>query len=600
MRKTSSPFNFLGLALLLALAACSHAKPQALTSDPSRYDQIVLVGTNDFHGYLRPNAADFGGSKVISGGAEWFAGYVRILEKKFGDRLVLLDAGDIFQGTMESNQFKGKSTMEYYNLLPYRAAAVGNHEFDYGPLKKHDKDRLGTLKKRISEAHFPFLQANIFFKKSGRRWEEKNLRASTIIEAGGHKIGVIGLTTTSTPGKTSPLNIQPLEFRDFVEPAVAEAKELRARGAELVIVTTHEGGEKPGDPIYNFLHALPKGTVDAVVSGHSHTEIHTLVNGVPVIQSKTRGVFFGRVDLFVEKATHKIDPSLTRIHDMRSICGTWFANAEKCDPKEAKDAVAAGKAKEKDFLPLRPPVYEGEAVQPDLKVRETLEPFFEKTEELRREVLGQATKDFEYLESGENQMGFLFLHAFQWKFPQAKVIYTNGGGFRRRISKGPITYGDIFEMHPFDNFAVTVEMTGKQLRSLVQVSTSGYSMIPAVLGVRLKYDSSDKPEFQRDINGDGKKEQWENNRLLSLTWEDGRPVKDDETFLVATNDYLVSGGDNTAHVFNQIPAARKHYTDFADRDVIAEYLKAHPRMEFPTKDEPRISVQGTARGPEIH
>ncbi|MET5012488.1 hypothetical protein AAHH80_35355, partial [Burkholderia pseudomallei] len=80
----------------------------------------MIVGTNDFHGYLRTVESELGGEKVLIGGAEWFAGHVRILEKKYGDRLVLLDGGDMFQGTMESNLFLGKSVVDFYNLLPYR------------------------------------------------------------------------------------------------------------------------------------------------------------------------------------------------------------------------------------------------------------------------------------------------------------------------------------------------------------------------------------------------------------------------------------------------------------------------------------------------
>jgi 2',3'-cyclic-nucleotide 2'-phosphodiesterase/3'-nucleotidase len=215
-------------------------------------------------------------------------------------------------------------------------------------------------------------------------------------------------------------------------------------------------------------------------------------------------------------------------------------------------------------------------------------------------VLGTATRDFEYFESGENQMGFLFLRAFKWKYPNVQVVYTNGGGIRRRFFKGPITYGDLYEVHPFDNYVAVVKMTGKQLRSLVEVGTSGSSMLPAVSGIKIKYNTAEKPEFERDLDRDGKKEKWERNRLLSLTWTDGRPVKDDETILLATNDYLASGGDNTALVFDSIPARDKKFSDQTGRDVVADYMKAHPGMEFPTKDELNVSYEGPSHGPDIH
>ena len=599
-RRVATFFLLPLLVLSCSGAALGPAPEQGSNPDPAKYDQLVVVGTNDFHGYLRPSEAQVEGAKVIMGGAEWFAGYVRILEKKYGDRLVMLDGGDIFQGTIESNFSRGQSTMAYYNLLPYRAASVGNHEFDYGPLQRGGKDKLGAIKARMAEARFPFLQANIFRRGTNELWREKNLQPSVIVNAGGYRVGLFGLTTTTTPAKTLPQNVVGLEYRNFVEPAKAMAKKLREEGADFVFLTTHEGGERPGEPIYEMLHALPPGTIDAVVSGHAHSEIHEFVNGTPVIQSKTRGMFFGRIDLFVDKATRKLAANLTKIHPMTPICGNWFARANACDAKTMTDAIKAGQSKPADAIPLRTPVYEGEAVQPDLAVRAALEPFLKKVDLKRREFLGTAQKDFEYYPTGENQMAQMFLRAFHWKYPKSKVVYLNGGGIRRRFYKGIITYGDLYEVHPFDNFAAEVKMTGAQLKSLIQVGTSGVPMIPSAWGIKFSYATDDKPEYERDVDGNGKKEKWERNRLLSVTWMDGRPVKDNEEFWVATHDYLVSGGDNTAKIFDSIPASKRKMYEITSRDVVAEYLKLHPKLELPSEEELRITPVGPKQGPQIH
>jgi 5'-nucleotidase len=570
------------LAVFFTFTRCAHV---SAAPDLTKYDQIVIVGTNDFHGYLRPWEGKFAGAKVVSGGAEWFAGHVGILQKHYGDHLVLLDAGDIFQGTMESNNFRGKSTLAYYNLLPYRAAAVGNHEFDYGPLERGGKDRLGTLKARIGEAKFPFVQANIFWKGTDRLWTEKNLHPSVMIEAAGHKIGIIGLTTITTPAKTLPMNVERLDYRALAPAAITEARKLRAAGAELVFITAHEGGEHPGEPIYELLHELPKGTVDAVVSGHSHTEIHELVNGVPVIQSKTRGVYFGRIDLFVDKQTGKVNPALTRIHGMHPICGVWFANYESCDTKFARDLVEAGRAKESDFVPVRTVTYEGEEVKPDLKVRAALAPYFRRVDKATAEVLGEVSQDFQSYPSGETQMGSLFLRAYHWKYPQAKVIYLNGGGIRRPFLKGPMLYRDLFEVHPFDNYVALVKINGKQLRSLIEVGVSGAQKIPAIWGIRATYHTGFKPEYERDVNGDGRKDGWERNRLVSLTWDSGKPVQDTDEFWLATIDFLVTGGDNSDVAFGSLPPKRKKFFDETSRDPVAEYLRAHKGIRLPLEPD---------------
>jgi len=101
---------------------------------------------------------------------------------------------------------------------------------------------------------------------------------------------------------------------------------------------------------------------------------------------------------------------------------------------------------------------------------------------------------------------------------------------------------------------------------------------------------SDSPDFLCDLNGDGKKENWERDRLKSLTWEDGAPVKDEETFWMATNSYLESGGDNTDHVFGKVPAADRRFLGLTQRDLIAEYLRKNPGIRLPKQDQMRIKV----------
>jgi 5'-nucleotidase len=589
-------FLFIGVFSILLQQGCASRPPSVSPGGESDLVQIVLVGTNDFHGFLRPVESKIGSELLLAGGAEWFAGYVRILEENYQDRLVLLDAGDIFQGTLESNRFYGKPVQEYYNLLPYRAAAVGNHEFDYGPGEGPSRDRRAALKARMAESRFPFLSANIFWKGTNRAWQEKNLYPSTIVMAGGLKVGIIGLTTTSTPRKTLPQNVADLDFRDPVQPTIDQAKALRSRGADLVVALTHEGGDKPTEDLYEWLKALPAGTLDAVVSGHSHTRIQAFLHGVPVIQSRSKGMNFGRIDLFVDRATKKVEPSRTRIHEMQSICGNWLSKSNDCDGRQPLEKIKKLEAKASDFLPLRTATYEGREVAPDLAVRSALTPYFKEADQYRLEKLGDVRRDFAYLPSGESEMGELFLRAFKAEFPEAKVVYLNGGGFRRIFAQGNLTYGDLFEVHPFDNFAVMVKMNGRQLKDLVRLGVSGANTIPSLWGIRVKYHGDELAKYERDLNGDGKNEVWERDRLLEsggLVWENtGKPIGDEETFWLATNDYLVSGGDNLQHVFDPIPMSERRYRQVTQRDVAAKYLRANPNMTLPPEAKSRIERVG--------
>ena len=136
------------LAALFVLVASSAraAEPERLT--------LSIVGTSDLHGHVAA--------------LPWFAGYLRNLRAaREAGAVILLDAGDMFQGTLESNLFEGAPVVEAYNVLGYNAAAIGNHEFDFGPSgpapspTRPDDDAQGALKARAAQAHFPFLAANL-------------------------------------------------------------------------------------------------------------------------------------------------------------------------------------------------------------------------------------------------------------------------------------------------------------------------------------------------------------------------------------------------------------------------------------------------------
>jgi 5'-nucleotidase len=572
------------LTLLLVSCASNSVQP-----DTDRYTQLVIVGTNDVHGYVRPKEEDFYGQKVISGGAEWFGGYMRILQKKFGERLIILDGGDIFQGTLDSNSFLGKPMIDYYNLLPYRAAAVGNHEFDYGAETKAGKDRLGALKARIKQAKFPFLSANIQT-LDGKNWQPENLFPSTSFSVDGIKIGVIGLTTESTPLKTRPQNVASLNFISILEATKREASKLRADGAEIILIAAHEGGDHPDEPVPQLLAALPPGTIDAFVAGHFHLKTNTFMSGVPVIQSMTQGKFFGRIDLFFDRQTRKVITSQTKIHETIAVCGTQFRDNQGCNAKKAKEEVSKDAASLEKFLPIHPASYESEEVKPDLRIRQVLAPYLDKVAALRARVVGQASRDFEKLPSGETETGNLLNDALLLAYPQAKVAYYNGGGIRRMLAKGPVTYGDMFEVMPFDNVVVLAKVSGQDLRHMIQIGVTGDYLVPAVAGVRFTYSNSDDPSFERDLNGDGKKEKWERNRLLSLTWNDGKDVKDSDEFWLVTNDFLLGGGDRMGFIFDKLPRSRVKISDVSLLDSVVNQLPKLKGQLPPKLSQPRITV----------
>jgi len=222
------------------LAACSTAtSPPAAPPAPPATRTITIIGTSDLHGALE-RLPLFGG----------FVANLRAARAADGGGVLLVDAGDLFQGTLESNVAEGADVVRAYNRLGYTASAVGNHEFDYGPVgpdatpQSPDADRRGALKARAREATFPFVVANILDEQTGKRIDWPNMPASAIVEVAGVTVGIVGASTEATPTTTMPVNFVGLKMAPSAAEAIAdEAKRLRARGAQLVVLAMHAGSE---------------------------------------------------------------------------------------------------------------------------------------------------------------------------------------------------------------------------------------------------------------------------------------------------------------------------------------------------------------------
>ncbi len=247
---------------LLLAAACTAPAPSVKQPPPAegRPRRLVIVGINDVHGALLASPAPRSLAAWTAdpvGGAEWLAGWMDAIRrdaKERGGEVLLIDAGDEFQGTLISNQFQGRSVVDAFNALGVAAAAVGNHEFDFG---------LPVLLERMKQARYPMLAANVFNK--GTRERPGWAVPSALLDVGGLKVGVIGLATVDTPTVTNPLNVADLDFVPGGPVAAQEADALRARGATVVIVTAHAGPFPPAREIQHIAEAVA-GRVDAIVT----------------------------------------------------------------------------------------------------------------------------------------------------------------------------------------------------------------------------------------------------------------------------------------------------------------------------------------------
>ena len=571
--KRSVPF------VLFLFAACTSVQP------PAEPVHVVVVGTTDVHGWYNGHIeAPKGREGVLWGGLPVLASYVDAIRAEVAGRVLLVDSGDMFQGTLESNLFEGEPVVRGYNALGYDAAAVGNHEFDFGPVgpdaiaRRPGDDELGAIKRNAQVASFPFLGANIVEKATGETpsWVERY----TLVRAGRARIGIIGLATPDTPNVTMAVNVESLDFTEPVAATVEAARELRAHGADAIVVIAHMGGRcsKMDDPDHlescekhheamAYLEAMPPGTIDAFFAGHTHSNMAHYVNGIPALQGLALSREFSAVDLWIDVETDRVVKS--RIRQPTMICAFVYEGTETCDPRAAPERAR-----------LVPRVYAGRTIVPDAEVAATLAPFLRKVAAKRDEKVGVAVvAPFTRSHWSESSMGNLLADALR-QASGADVAIMNSGGIRAELPEGELTYGDIFAVSPFDNFPAILTLTGRELEHLLRITSRGERGIMQVSGVRYTIDAArdaGKPAAERD-------------RLVSVTDAEGNPLDPDKLYRVTMPDFVAMGGDGAEEVTSKIPPERVeiHYA-VAIRDLLVNELKERREPLVPVMDG-RITV----------
>ncbi len=579
MKRTASLLLFLAFAFACTTAVPPVTAPAASASAPVH---IVIVGTTDVHGWFdgHTEAVKNTPLRIRYGGVDVLAGYLDALRAANPGHVVVVDSGDLFQGTLESNLFEGEPVVRAYNAIGYTASAVGNHEFDYGPVgpdsvvRTPGEDPLGALKRNARLASFPFLSANMVEKATGRTpsWAKPWI----ITDVGGVKLGIVGLSTPDTPNTTVASNVATLAFTDPVPAAERAAQEARAAGADAIVVIAHMGGRctdlvdvndvascDEKQEAMRFLEALPRGTIDAYFAGHTHQQMRELVNGVPAAQALPYGEAFSTIDLWVDPSAHRAVAARSRIRPPTMVCTDVFRGTEECDPRHAPAAV--------EFVPR---VYEGEVIHADARITAVIQPYLERVAAKRAELVGIRTSGtFTNGFERESTLGDLTADATRIA-TGADFAVMNPGGLRSPLPAGDLTFEQIFEVSPFDNYPAIVTMTGAQIADLIGLSVKGDRGILQVSGLRFVADAAKRA-------GDP---------VVSITKSDGTPLDPAALYRVAMPDFLANGGDGLLPVTQTIPPARLSVDQSRMmRDVLIEGLRRMPQPLAPKLDG-RISV----------
>ena len=543
-----SRLNALALILigLCAGPPCSYAKKPTPPSraESSGLDSLVVFHTNDTHAQLMPFSRK-GGEPI--GGA---AARALLLERARGDRArtLLLDAGDVFQGTPYFTFYRGRPDYTLMGRMGYDAGALGNHDMDDGP---------SAWRRASSAATFPLLSANLFGAaesswatgdtvaasvRKGARWVGRvkvpagaRLRYITegyVIQrlASGLRVAIFGLVTGDL---TTIVAVRPnggVAVGDPIAVAAALVPELRAK-ADVVIAVTHIGVDQDKE----LARRVPG--IDLIVGGHSHTPLKKPVlvhnatpngyDGTVIVQAGSRGEYLGRVVLYIEaRKPVRYAGSLARVRpaDGEDPAVTAFL-------KPLADSLAGLMGR---------PVYTSRVTVPATGLRD-----------------------------GETPLGN-FVADVARDAGHADVGIVNSGGIRAAIPEGPVTAGDLYTVVPFDNEVVTVSMPGWQLRELLDFGAKrlGKGGFPQVSGVSFT------------IRGD---------RATDVK-VGGRVLESDRAYRVATIDYLYTGGDGYT-IFAK--AGEPERTGVMLRDAAIDFLEHNPDYEF--RKEGRIHWEGAMR-----
>jgi 5'-nucleotidase len=512
---------------------------------------------------------------------------IRRLQEEMHGNVVVVDAGDEWQGTLESNSSKGATVVEFFNRLGVRAAAIGNHEFDFD---------LESLKKRATEARYPYVASNIYEKKNRKRIDWKNVYPSRMIEVSGIRLGLIGVSTRQTPSTTRYESVKHLDFVDPAPEVLREIHSLKKAGANAVLVTAHAGtrceetpmlhswglwSEKdrigtcePEDEISKLASQIDPALLDGIVAGHTHQAIHHYLHGIPVIEGEAYNQYFNVIYYTFDRGTGSLIRDMTRIEGLVPICARVFEGTNHCDVKRLR----------KDESPeLKAAWFHGSPVVPSPEVQEWLQPIEESTERFRREVLGEAVLPLNHPRDQESAFGNLIADVLREK-GKADFALVNSGGIRTSLDAGKITYDGLFRALPFDNLLQVVELSGRDLKLLIRIAASGAHGAVGLSGLKVKLRSLELPARKDDLNGDGKMESWEGDRLLEIRTSSGAVIEDKKRYRLATFDFLLNGGDDLAWFMKRVREKdiSRNFGGYC-RDLVSDYIRREKRINSPEK-----------------
>ena len=466
------------------------------TSGSTIFD-VKIVHTNDIH--ARVEEDDYNqviGMDRLSGIAQTFT--------EGADGSLMLDSGDTFHGQPIATLVKGESVAKLMKACGYDAMTTGNHDWSYG--KERLKELGGIANVKILSGNIKNVDGTSFF-DTDELIKEITKNGKTL------KIGVFGVSDPEMKNKTTPSNVEGLDFQDAVAYAKREAATFKAEGCDVVIALSHTLDPK------NV--AAQVDGVDLWLCGHEHIELSesvTTPDGSKTYVSES-GHYLNSVGLIDLNCTMDEDGSVHVDYEKTSV-----------DYEEAQNYPK------------------------DASVTAVLDTIKAENETALNRVIGTSPVEldgvWEHIRIGQTNLGNVITDAYLLA-TGADIAFENAGGIRASIAAGTVTYGDVINVSPYGNYVVTKKLTGTQIKEMLETSlTIQKNCIVA----------NDSGEWDAWPNDSGSylqvggiivrfdPAQPAGERVLSVQ-KDGQELNDTKEYTVAVNNYL-AGSDSYPQLAN--------------------------------------------------
>ncbi|MFE8696473.1 5'-nucleotidase C-terminal domain-containing protein [Cytobacillus sp. FJAT-53684] len=475
---------------------------------------------------------------------------------------LLIDAGDVFSGTLYFNEFRGQADLAFMNYLKYDVMTFGNHEFDLGSSTDGHK----ALAEFVKNAKFPFVSANVDFSGDSlfngiyhggtiaEEIKDGQIYSGIVKEVNGEKIGIFGLTTEETADISSPGKVK---FQNYIDQAKKTVKAFEDKGINKIVAVTHIGYDDNAEYDNDLELAKAVDGIDVIVGGHSHTQLDK-----PVVIEK-------------DKNGKEKDPTvIVQAYQYSDFLGTINVEFDK----NGKVVGQAGK-----LIKVAEKAEDAEAAK-------MLKQYADKIKEVKNSETGAATTSdltnprandtsVFSVRSNETQLGNLITDGMLDKAKEYNenvvIAMQNGGGIRAALDKGPITLGDVLTVLPFGNTLATMKLTGAEIITALEHSVSQspkeHGGFLHVSGMKFTYDST-KASGERVVS-------------VEVKGKDGTFTALDKTkeYVIATNAFTAKGGDNYAVFKKAYEEGRVTDLGLADwenlRDYVIKLKTVDPKIE---------------------